>query len=1054
MDAQGMAFDAAGNLYLSDSFNHRIRKVDAATGTITTIAGTGEFGFSGDGGPAASSRLCRPWGLAFNSSGDLFVGDECNLRVRKISASNGVITTVAGSGVRGDSGDGSPATAARFQDVYGIAIDSHDNLYVTDTGNHRLKRVDAATGIISTVAGTGVLGSYGNDGVPAITARLCNPVSVAVDGQDNVYLVDNNGLHKIDASSGLISRMMGSFGGFSGEGELSTAAGGLPTCVAFGRDNALYLCDQYSKRVRKILLSTGRIYTVAGNGYLAQSGFEGDGGIATAAHFWFLTNIAVDSGGNVYASDYASGGYTPETRFGRIRRVSPPVPTYRITTIAGTGSAGFNGDGSATSAQLSSPQSTAVDALGNVYVADTNNHRIRKLAPTGVLATIAGTGVAGFSGDGGAATDARLNYPQGICVDAAGNIFVADAYNFRVRRISTTGTIDTVAGSAAYGFGGDGGPATQASLSLPAAVAVDGAGNLFIADTYNHRIRKVSAATATITTVVGTGTPGLSGDGGAASASQLNSPQGVIVNATGDLFISDTENSRVRRVSSSNGVISTFAGSANLGVLAENAPATSGYVWKPTGLAIDTIGNVFIAATRDNLIRRVDAASGIITTIAGSGGDYYGGTGGDGGVATAGQFYFPYGVSVDSIGNLWVADTSNHRVRKITVPLVPPSQLRLMRYGKTGVILTWSSVPGASSYVIKRGTTAGAATPAATVTTNTAYLTGTVGSRQYFQVSALFGNDESSGTAEASIVITTAAARSDIDGDGKSDVTVYRPTNGYWFSRNSTTGYAPGNGTTIKWGAVGDIPMQADFDGDGRLDPTVYRPSVGQWFALLSSRNYDQAQYQFFAWGLPTDTPFTADFDGDGSTDIAVYRPESGDWYIRLSSAAYQPGVGTPTFVHWGAAGDAPLIGDFDADGKADVAVYRSGSWFILNSSFAYDTTRYDSFAWGATGDVPVVADFDGDARADIGVYRPSNGYWYLRLSSAYYAVGNGNWIFQWGAPGDEPKLGDFDGDGLVDITVYRPSTGQWFIRYSSFGYDPAQFGYFQWAATGDIALP
>ena len=258
-----------------------------------------------------------------------------------------------------------------------------------------------------------------------------------------------------------------------------------------------------------------------------------------------------------------------------------------------------------------------------------------------------------------------------------------------------------------------------------------------------------------------------------------------------------------------------------------------------------------------------------------------------------------------------------------------------------------------------------------------------------------------------------ASIRSDIDGDGASDVLVYRPSAGSWYSRNSASSYVVGAGSwNFQWGGLADTPIQGDFDGDGKLDPTVFRAATGQWFVLYSTRAYNPAQFGYFEWAGPGDIPVTADFDGDGKTDIAVYRPTNGYWYLRLSSADYVVGAGNWVF-QWGAVGDEPKVGDFDGDGKADITVYRpsNGQWFTRYSALNYDVSQFGYFEWGAGGDVALTADFDGDGQADIAIYRPT-GYWYIRNSSQGYVIGAGNAIFGWGAVGDVPKLADFDGDG------------------------------------------
>ena len=294
--------------------------------------------------------------------------------------------------------------------------------------------------------------------------------------------------------------------------------------------------------------------------------------------------------------------------------------------------------------------------------------------------------------------------------------------------------------------------------------------------------------------------------------------------------------------------------------------------------------------------------------------------------------------------------------------------------------------------------------------------------------------------------------RSDFDGDGKADLSTYRPTTGGWSIRTSQGGFT--STSSYQWGATGDIPKVGDLDGDGKTDLIVYRPSTGQWFIRYSFKTYDAAQYGYFEWGAGGDMPIVGDFDGDGKTDIGVYRP-TGYWYLRLSSVNYAVGAGNWIF-QWGTTGDVPELGDFDGDGKMDITVFRpsTGQWFIRLSTYGYSQTLFGYFEWGATDDVPLVSDFDGDQRPDVAVYRPSTGYWYILNSSANYAVGVGNWIFQWGQLGDLPRPGDFDGDGKSDIVVFRPSTGQWFIRYSALSYDTGQSGTYTQGANGDISLP
>ena len=364
-----------------------------------------------------------------------------------------------------------------------------------------------------------------------------------------------------------------------------------------------------------------------------------------------------------YASDLTRGFPTIVIAVAVVAALLGDVERPYIFTFAGTGEGGAGGDGGpATEAQLSFPNGLAVDGSGNLYVADQGNNRIRRIDLEGVITTIGGTGERGFGGDGGPATEAQFNFPTGLAVDGSGNLYVADTGNTRIRRIDAEGVITTIAGTGEGGAGGDGGPATEAQLAFPFGLAVDGSGNLYVADTNNHRIRRIDAE-GVITTIAGTGEGGAGGDGGPATEAQFFSPYGLAVDGSGNLYVADQGNNRIRRIDLE-GVITTIGGTGEWGFGGDGGPATEAQFSFPNGLAVDGSGNLYVACTQNNRIRRIDL-EGVITTIAGTGER---GFGGDGGPATEAQFSFPNGLAVDGSGNLYVADSSNTRIRVIRPP--------------------------------------------------------------------------------------------------------------------------------------------------------------------------------------------------------------------------------------------------------------------------------------------------------------------------------------------------------------------------------------------------
>jgi sugar lactone lactonase YvrE len=616
-----VAMDPLGDLFIADTLNNRVRKVDT-NGTIHLIAGNGAYGFSGDGGAATNASFNVPMGIALDKKLNIFIADFKNSRIRKIDA-NGIVSTVAGNGTNGFSGDGGPATNASLYYPASVAVDTSGNLLIADEYNNRIRRVNT-NGVISTVAGKDM--GFSGDHGPATNAALSFPAGIAIDGSGNLWIADtyNDRIRRVD-TNGTIITVAGSSLGYYCDGCPATGAPlYLPFDVAVDVAGRFFLADYGNNRVRMVD-TNGIITTVAGNGIRGSSG---DGVAATNASLYSPGKVALDNSGNVYFTDNL-----------RIRKVGGDG---LLTTVAG----GWTGDGGqAVSASLARPVGVCAGTSGDLFITDLYNNRVRRLDTNGIIAVVAGNGTTGLSGDGGPATNASLTYPYASAADGFGNVFIADQGNNRVRRVGADGVISTLA-----------------KLSSPYGVAADAAGNVFVSSFSSNCVYKVDT-NGMIAIFAGTGTAGFYGDGGAATNANLSAPWGLSVDASGNLFIADYGNGRIRRVDTS-GMIATVAGGGS--AYGDDGAATNAALYSPRGVAIDSCGNLFIGDRGDFRIRKVDT-NGIITTVAGNGAvPFPPGGSGDGGRATNASLSNVWGLTLDTSGDLLIADYDNDRIRKVT----------------------------------------------------------------------------------------------------------------------------------------------------------------------------------------------------------------------------------------------------------------------------------------------------------------------------------------------------------------------------------------------------
>jgi sugar lactone lactonase YvrE len=762
----GVATDADGNVYVSDTLQNRVRVVNmhgtpitvlgvaVEPGHVETVAGTGvgTWGIDGeggdpaddlgDGGPAVSATLYVPGGLAVDGTGNLFIAERGNGRVRKVDTS-GTITTVAGGGWSWP-GDGGPATDAQLCSPTDVDVDGAGNLYISEQCQPRIRLVNmqgtpitkfgvtVEPGYIETVAGTGEPGYNGEAGV-ATTMQLDAPADVAVDSAgESLYIADreNDRIRRVDHL-----------------GNLNKVAGGncpAPPCVPVGialrGTTELFFTERFDCRGLRMWDSNGDTVVTAADAppttvMGAGCGFSGDGGPAISAYLSDELGIGIDPAGIVYIRDAGSRHVrgvipSPEPPSGD-GNIDGDVDEIIDTVLGGGGPLGEGGP--ATSASLWYPARLDRDAAGNLYIADTRNHRIRKVtagadgmvtggadAPNEIITTVVGGGSGcpgqeNPEGDGCAPTEATLNNPSGVTLDSASNIYIADTGHNRIRVVNTqasaitvanvtipAGKIDTVAGTGVWDFGGDDGPATSATMRNPQDVVLDSSGNIYIADMGNHRVRRVDDASGVITTVAGSGAACTDPqDGGPATNASLCQPTAVLLDAAGNLLIADNGNLRVRRVSTgSDGVVDgdpdeiiiTVAGGGEpcaerLNDVGDGCPAREATLGEHAvrDIAVDSDGNLYISHPDPDVVRRVvPGADGVID----GGTDeviytvvydlrYYHGFRGDGGMACAAASRWPNGLLIQpdplnaSVEHLYIVDDWADHIRRAEAPLDP-----------------------------------------------------------------------------------------------------------------------------------------------------------------------------------------------------------------------------------------------------------------------------------------------------------------------------------------------------------------------------------------------
>jgi trimeric autotransporter adhesin len=943
-DRMQIALDSTGNIYFADSGTHSVRKITAATDVITTIAGTGKAGVLGFNGEATKEQLSRPSGIALDGAGNVYIADTDNNRVRKVVAATGMITTIAGNGVSAFGGDNGPAINAQFKNPTTLSVDGAGDIYINDAGNYRIRKITASTGAITTVAGTGSPG-FSGDGGPATSANLDGGLG-AVDSAGSIYIVGADRIRKVTAATGIITTVAGTgVRGFSGDGGPAINAQlDSPTGVALDSGGNLYIADAGNYRTRKVAVGTGVITSIpaADKSSLEKSGSTHDAKIVIIPVPSFIT-LALDSAGNIYTTDSVKNPSTG-VFLSRVQKLT--AATGIRETIAGLGDArsdnilGVNSD-------LDNPYSVVANDGGDLYIGGGDG--IRKLTvATGVMTTILRT--------------SSPNYvsARGLAVNAAGIIYIADGFSNQISKLNVaTGQLTKIAGTGAYGYSGDNGPALTAEFRSPTDLAIDSLGNIYVVDSNNNCVRKITAATGVITTIVNNVIP-----------------TGVAVDATNNVYVTDAGNRVVLKWIATTGNLSVVAGGGSL--VGDNVPAISVNLNYPSGVRIDRAGDVYIvdpsggSIGSDALSRilRVNVVTGLISTVAGASPINR-----DDGPAPS-VALGAASIAPDSSGNLYILDRyQTGFIRKLIAPVGEFATVDLSADGKSDLLFRNSNSGEIVGFFMNGGAVENAA--------------GLLGPGSW-------------------TVIHTA----DLDSDGRADLVLRNTTdgstvvflmNGFFVKR-----YAMLLGATA-W----TVTHVADVDGDGQPDFILRNTdgSIYVWKLYLGVQVVEGALLRGADSGWTV--THTADFNGDGKADVLL-RHDDGRiamWTMNGITIVSDTQL-LPAGSGWTVVG----TGDFNGDGKADMLQRHTDGSLAVSIMDGPIVTASASLLGPGAWSVSKVADFDGDGKSDI-LLRNADGTLVIFTMNGT-AVKAGGVILNATSVWSPVQTGDYNGDGKADAVL------------------------------------